>query len=194
MADAEHDGETTRRRLELVPVGGVPMEWIASLRPELDRRLGTRSAVGAPLPLYPEWLHAGSGRYASGPVVDALLARRAASREEADEAPWMLGIAAEALCDTQGRGVFGEAAVGGGCAVLGAAELGGDEETSARSQTTFLERLLKEAVHEAAHGAGLEHCANPACVMYPSRDIADTDRKGAGFCARCRGAIFAHNP
>lgn len=194
MAEADHDGETTRRRLELVPVGGVPMEWIAALRPELDRSLRTRSAVGAPLPLYPEWLHAESGRYASAPIVDALLARRASSQEGTDDAPWMLGISAEALCDSEGRGVFGEAAVGGGCAVAAAAELGDGGETSARNQTTLLDRLLKEAVHEAAHGAGLEHCANPTCVMYPSRDIADTDRKGAAFCARCRGAFFAHNP
>jgi archaemetzincin len=44
---------------------------------------------------------------------------------------------------------------------------------------------LKVCLHEIGHAAGLEHCADRGCVMYPSRDIADVDRKDNRFCRRC---------
>jgi archaemetzincin len=78
--------------------------------------------------------------------------------------------------------VFGEAAVGAGCAVVGLAPL----DAGSRSATeTLLERAVKVCVHEIGHAAGLEHCADRACVMYPARDIADLDRKDKLFCRRC---------
>jgi len=49
----------------------------------------------------------------------------------------------------------------------------------------LLERAVKVCVHELGHAAGLEHCADRACVMYPARDIADVDRKDKLFCRRC---------
>jgi archaemetzincin len=78
--------------------------------------------------------------------------------------------------------VFGEAAVGAGCAVVG---LGALDAATASSGTTLLDRAVKVALHELGHAAGLEHCADPVCVMYPARDIADLDRKDKHFCARC---------
>ncbi len=48
------------------------------------------------------------------------------------------------------------------------------------------ERALKEAVHELGHLLGLGHCQNPACIMFFSNTLADTDRKGPGFCPTCR--------
>ena len=173
----------TRRRLEIVPAGGVSMETVSALRRALDRRLGTRSFVGTPLPLYPEWRDGESGRVRSGALLDALLARRA---EGGGEDTWVLAVAEEELCAPGHGRVFGEAAVGGGCAVMGLGALEGEKPDVS---TDFLSRAVKEAVHEIGHAAGLEHCADPGCVMYPSLDIADTDRKGEGFCARCRGAF-----
>jgi len=48
------------------------------------------------------------------------------------------------------------------------------------------ERALKEAIHELGHLLGLGHCPNPACIMFFSNSLADTDRKGPGFCPECR--------
>ena len=50
----------------------------------------------------------------------------------------------------------------------------------------FRERLLKEALHELGHLAGLAHCDDPACLMAQSADVAAVDRKGAALCAPCR--------
>jgi archaemetzincin len=84
--------------------------------------------------------------------------------------------------------VFGEAAVGAGCAVVG---LGPLDSGSRCDAATLLDRAVKVCVHELGHAAGLEHCADRACVMHPSRDIADVDRKDKHFCRRC-AADLAH--
>ena len=50
----------------------------------------------------------------------------------------------------------------------------------------FEKRALTEAVHEWGHVVGLGHCADHHCVMCFSNSLADTDRKGAALCDRCR--------
>ncbi len=50
----------------------------------------------------------------------------------------------------------------------------------------FLERVVKEAVHEVGHLKGLSHCPNPYCVMHFSNNILDTDRKSYILCGDCR--------
>jgi archaemetzincin len=82
--------------------------------------------------------------------------------------------------------VFGEAAVDGCCAVVGMAPL---RAGSGADGQVLHARLLTEAVHELAHLAGVAHCRRASCVMYPSRHIADTDRKGHTFCAECRRTL-----
>jgi archaemetzincin len=53
----------------------------------------------------------------------------------------------------------------------------------------FRGRALKEAMHELGHTFGLGHCADPGCVMWFSNTLAETDRKGAAYCARCEETL-----
>lgn len=174
--------------LTLVPVGedGAIPEGLPA---EIDVRMGTRSTRGAPLPIDPAWV-VGGGAVSSARVVDALVARAEAAAREG-VAGWVLGIAAIDLAAPGRPYVFGEATVGGCAAVVSTARLegGGDGD-----KALLRRRLLVEAVHELGHVAGLDHCGDPACVMFPSVTARDTDLKGAEPCGGCRAALLRMAP
>ena len=169
----------SRRRLELLPAGGVSLHLLSELGRAVDHALGTRHRIASPFKVLRAW-HSGSAVHADA-VLDALLARVDAEGRVGPEILVMV-VTEAPLVALDGKPVFGQAAVGGGCAVIGLGALDGGNHCD---ETTFAERARKLAVHEAAHAAGLEHCADPTCVMYPARDIADVDRKAIGFCTRC---------
>ncbi len=85
--------------------------------------------------------------------------------------------------------VFGEAEVGGECAVISLYRLRPQFYGQAQDVTLFAERAVKEAVHELGHTFGLRHCENPGCVMHFSNTVDDTDRKGDDFCTICRSDL-----
>ena len=79
--------------------------------------------------------------------------------------------------------VFGIAQPGGAC-VISLFRLGLDAD-----EKLFRGRALKEAMHELGHTFGLDHCADPRCVMWFSNALEETDRKGAAYCPRCMGVL-----
>lgn len=168
-------------------MGGADEGLLRALAAELDRRLGTASTVGAPLELEAEWWDDERGRYLSGHIVDALLARAESSGCD-PRACWWLGVAEAELCAPGYDLIFGEATVAGPCAVVGLGALRGRSEDGV---PMLWSRLVTSALHELGHLAGAEHCADPACVMFPSRNVADTDRKGDAFCPACEGRVAA---
>lgn len=174
-----------RRGLELVSIGGVGDGLLELLGEELDRRFGTRSFRGPALPLMDAWRDPGTGQYRSRALVDALVARAEALGAE-PERLWSLGIADADLCAPGRTFVFGEATVGGCCAVVGTARLDpGEGPRSPRLRA----RVLAEAVHELGHVAGLGHCHRAACVMHPCETVEEADRRGTDFCRRCAEAL-----
>jgi archaemetzincin len=85
--------------------------------------------------------------------------------------------------------VFGEAELGGRCAVVSLQRL--DERfygLPARAEL-LRERLMKEAVHELGHTYGLRHCEDWRCVMTSSHAVDRLDIKSATFCRDCRRVI-----
>jgi archaemetzincin len=80
--------------------------------------------------------------------------------------------------------VFGEAQLGGRVAVASTARL--REDIGLHGERRFVERVVKEAVHEVGHAFGLVHCHVPRCVMTRAAGVRDVDEKSVELCPRCR--------
>lgn len=81
--------------------------------------------------------------------------------------------------------VFGEAQCPGRAAIISLCRLKPEFYGQPTNRQLFVERSTKEAVHEIGHTLGLGHCHDPACIMFFSNSILDTDRKRLAFCEKC---------
>jgi archaemetzincin len=87
--------------------------------------------------------------------------------------------------------VFGEADVVTRMAVIATKRLRPEYYALAQDERLFLERTLKESVHELGHTYGLGHCPDKKCVMHFSNSLADTDLKSCSFCDNCRRSLMS---
>ncbi|HET7276057.1 MAG TPA: matrixin family metalloprotease [Longimicrobiaceae bacterium] len=168
------------RRIALVPIISTPGTdmGLGELGRMLEPRLGVSCFVDLPLRLDPEWFDADRDQFGSNQIIDALVERFNVACYDPGEV-WMLGVT-DADLHADGRNfVFGEATLGGCCALISRARL-----------TDRPDRLVTEAIHELGHVAGLGHCDSPGCVMQPSPDVASIDDKSAEPCDRCALALL----
>ena len=150
--------------------------WLAAM---LGERLAVPATVDPVVPGAEEWLTPERSQLFSGRIVDSLLEYYPPPEGRGPE-EWILGLTAADLRAGRRDFVFGEAALGGGWAVVSTARLGAAGEPAMR------ERLAKEALHELGHLAGLRHCDRSLCLMHPAVDVADVDARRAVLCERCR--------
>lgn len=81
--------------------------------------------------------------------------------------------------------VFGEAQLEGKAAVVSSHRLRDEFYGLQEDREIFMERLLKESVHELGHTFGLIHCSSYLCVMHSSTGVEEIDMKTDRFCEEC---------
>jgi archaemetzincin len=166
-------------RVRLVSVGSLPPALLGFLQEGVTRELGAAVRMGENLPL-PASCPEGFSQYPGASFLAAL----AAARPPGDEV--ILGVTGVDLTAPGLNFVFGLADPPSRAAVISLARLYPEFYGQPRNPALFKERAVKEGVHELGHLLGLGHCPDPACVMSFSNSLADTDRKGPGFCKPCR--------
>jgi archaemetzincin len=166
--------------LHLLPIGNVDDGLLKDLCPAVEDVLCVPCRV-LPVRLDPEFaFHGERQQYHSSEIL-----HRMQSFLTADS--WrMLGISAVDLYIPILTFVFGEAQVGGPCAVVSSHRLRQEFYGLPPDHDLFRQRLIKEAVHELGHTLNLTHCDDYRCVMASSHAVEWIDLKESKLCGSCR--------
>ncbi len=172
--------------LHLLPVGELPGGLLQQLAPHLA------NAINVPCEILPFILdpkiafHEEREQYHSSEIL-----RRMQAYVRPD--CWrLLGVAAADLYIPILTFVFGEAQMGGPCAVVSGHRLRQEFYGLPQDNDLLLERLLKEAVHELGHTLHLTHCDDYSCAMAPSHAVEWIDLKESSLCNKCSARLLQH--
>ena len=171
------------KTLHLLPIGNVDDGLLKELCPAFGEILGVPCEV-LPVRLDPEFaFHGERQQYHSSEIL-----RKMQGSLTGDS--WrMLGVTSVDLYIPILTFVFGEAQMGGPCAVLSTQRLRQEFYGLPSDDRVFRHRLLKEAVHEVGHTLGLTHCDDYKCVMASSHAVEWIDLKDSALCGVCRRAV-----
>jgi len=171
--------------LQLLPIGNVDDNLLRGLQsgiPQfIDVLCEVLPAVLDPAPAF----HSERQQYHSSELLQRM-------RNLVSPRTWrLLGITSLDLYIPILTFVFGEAQIGGPCALVSTYRLR-EEFYGLKSDPELLQqRLLKEAIHELGHTLELKHCHDYECVMASAHAVEWIDLRGAAFCEACRARMMA---
>lgn len=87
--------------------------------------------------------------------------------------------------------VFGEAQLGGPCAIVSSFRLRQEFYGLDRDDGLLRQRLLKECIHELGHTLDLRHCQDYRCTMASSHAVEWIDLRESTLCPSCRTQLEA---
>lgn len=168
------------KRLQLLPIGKLDGGLLHELAPALGEIFRAPCDLLSN-PMDPEFaFHGERQQYHSSQILESM---QRALRPDA----WrLLGLTAVDLYIPILTFVFGEAQMGGPCAVVSTHRLRQEFYGLPEDRDILLQRLLKEAVHEIGHTLHLTHCDDYLCAMAPSHAVEWIDLKEPTLCEACR--------
>ena len=168
-------------KIVIIPVGEADQNTLESIARALLEIYGSETVIGDAVPIPEKTYNARRQQHHSTRILKALETLKPEGHEI------VLGVIDRDLYVPELNFVFGEADRLAGTAVISLTRLREEYYGLGSDRKRFLERAVKEAVHELGHSVGFGHCPDHRCIMHFSNSLADTDRKGPGFCKRCRG-------
>ena len=168
--------------LHLLPVGSVDCRLLQNLQAAIPRRLQVSCEI-LPAVLDPEpAFHTERQQYHSSEILQRMQAY--VGRQ------WrLLGVASVDLYIPILKYVFGEAQMGGPCAVVSSFRLRQEFYGLDPDDELLSQRLLKESVHELGHTLNLRHCEDYRCAMASSHAVEWIDLRESTLCDACRAQV-----
>ena len=164
----------------LLPVGYIAVSVLQDLRAAIPKKLPVRCEI-MPVTLDPQpSYHAERQQFHSSEI---LLRMQGVLRRQ----DWrVLAVTEVDLYIPILKYVFGEAQMGGPCAIISNYRLRQEFYGLPDDAALMRERLLKEAIHELGHTLQLHHCQDYRCAMASSHSVEWIDLREHSLCDACR--------
>lgn len=160
------------------PVGELSTELLEAVATEIKEVFGFSSETSPILNDLSFALDANRNQYHSTAILDRLAA------DSPSQFLRVLAITQVDLFIPILTHVYGEAQLGGTACIVSTFRL--NEGPSAMNITRkYIERIVKEAIHELGHTFNLRHCPEHTCIMHYCRNEEDVDRKSDQLCRYC---------
>lgn len=179
------------RAIQLMAVGAAvagnpPIEtaWLDGLAASLARLLRVSCHVSTAILDASAMLEPGRRQYHSTAILRAMIPLAP------DPDVRLLGVTDLDLFVPVLTFVFGEAQLGGNCALVSMHRLREEFYGLPPNPALAAGRLVKEALHELGHTFGLRHCPDWQCAMASSHIVERLDLKDTAYCDACRSVVI----
>ncbi len=169
-----------KKKILIVSFGQIEKEVISKVSYALSRTFNIKAENFGQMPI--PWT---AKRNEQLKASDFLAAEKEILENNSAEA--ILGICEKDLYLPNLSFVFGLASPKDQVAVVSLARLSDD------NKKLFFERIRKEAIHEAGHLFGLDHCEDKLCAMSFSNNLWDVDFKKIKLCPNCQQKFSREN-
>ncbi len=166
--------------IELVPMGNVDTDLMRDICRGIKNVFRHCGLSDETLDIPQEAYNPSRGQFDSLPLLNALMQYARPKKVEK-----ILGITSVDIYTENLNFIFGHAYVGGNTCMISIHRLNPEYYGQPRDYRVFLDRCVKEAIHELGHSFGLGHCNDRRCVMVFSNNISEVDAKSEAFCQRC---------
>ena len=168
-----------QNRILISPVGEFSNELIQAVTAEIEQVFGFATETGSILKDLCFALDQNRQQYHSTLILDQLAANVPVGCIR------ILAIAQVDLFIPILTHVYGEAQLGGVACIVSTFRLN-EGRSGLNIAPRYVERIVKEAIHELGHTFNLRHCPEHTCIMHYCRNEEDVDRKSGQLCRYCK--------
>ena len=172
-----------KKKICIIPIGHLDIRTLYFIQKRLEERFNVVIDIGRQQDEPTYAYHKGKNQYHSTKILKRIHKLRLTGYDR------ILGIVDVDLYVPDRTFVFGEANMKKKVAIISLTRLRQEFYDLPVDFVIFKKRIVIEAVHEIGHTFGLHHCKNNNCVMFLSRIVSDSDKKGPDFCTDCKKKI-----